>query len=112
MPKLDLTVPADVLSDDAKQKLARDLGATLLKAEGAPDTEFFRSITWAHIHELPADAIQTPDGVAEPHVVVDVTVPDGALSDRRRGVPWWTRPPSMSPRRPAGGRRPGFASGS
>ena len=86
MPKLDLTLPADLLADDAKQKLARDLGATLLKAEGAPDTDFFRSITWAHIHELPADAIQTPDGVAEPHVVVDVTVPDGALSDRRKGI--------------------------
>ena len=60
MPRLDLTLPADVLSDETEQELARDLAATLLRAEGAPDTEFFRSITWAHIHELPAEAIQTP----------------------------------------------------
>jgi len=84
MPKLDVTIPADALSEDSQQKLARDLGATLLQWEGAPDTEFFRSITWAHVHALPADAIQTPDGVAEPHVVVEVTVPSGALSERRK----------------------------
>jgi phenylpyruvate tautomerase PptA (4-oxalocrotonate tautomerase family) len=84
MPKLDLTIPADALSDDAKQQLTRDLGATLLHWEGAPDTEFFRSITWAHLHELPAEAIQTPDGVAEPHAVIEISVPDGALNDKRK----------------------------
>jgi phenylpyruvate tautomerase PptA (4-oxalocrotonate tautomerase family) len=84
MPKLDLTIPADTLSDDAKQALTRELGATLLHWEGAPDTEFFRSITWGHLHELPAEAIQTPDGIAEPHAVLEVTVPEGALSDRRK----------------------------
>jgi phenylpyruvate tautomerase PptA (4-oxalocrotonate tautomerase family) len=84
MPKLDLTIPADTLSDDAKQQLTRDLGATLLHWEGAPDTEFFRSITWAHLHELPAEAIQTPDGVAEPHAVIEISVPDGALNDKRK----------------------------
>jgi phenylpyruvate tautomerase PptA (4-oxalocrotonate tautomerase family) len=82
MPKLDLTIPADALSDDSQQELARELGATLLRWEGAPDTEFFRSITWAHVHALPADSIQTPDGIAEPHAVVEVTIPSGALSDR------------------------------
>ena len=67
MPKLDLTIPAEALSDGDQQELARELGATLLRWEGAPDTEFFRSITWAHVHPLPAESIQTPDGVAEPH---------------------------------------------
>ncbi len=84
MPKLDLTIPAEALSDDDQQQLARELGATLLRWEGAPDTEFFRSITWAHVHALPAESIQTPDGVAEPHAVVEITVPSGALSDRRK----------------------------
>ena len=84
MPKLDLTIPAEALSDDAQQELARDLGATLLRWEGAPDTEFFRSITWAHVHPLPAEAIQTPDGQAEPHAVLEVTIPQGALSERRK----------------------------
>lgn len=84
MPKLDLTIPADVLATDTKPELPRQLGAALLRWEGAPDTAFFRSITWAHLRELPAEAIQTPDGVAEPHAVVDVTVPQGALSERRK----------------------------
>ena len=84
MPRLDLTIPAETLSDDSKQQLLRDLGAALLQWEGAPDTEFFRSITWTHLHELPAESIQTPDGVAEPHAILDVTVPQGALSDRRK----------------------------
>jgi len=84
MPKLDLTIPAEALSDGDQQELARELGATLLRWEGAPDTEFFRSITWAHVLPLPAESIQTPDGVAEPHAVVDITVPSGALSDRRK----------------------------
>jgi phenylpyruvate tautomerase PptA (4-oxalocrotonate tautomerase family) len=85
MPRLDLTVPADTLSDEGKQELLRDLGAALLRAEGAPNTQFFRSITWAHLHELPAEAIQTPDGVAEPHAIIDVSVPEGALNDERKG---------------------------
>lgn len=85
MPKLDLTIPAKALSDGDQQELARELGATLLRWEGAPDTEFFRSITWAHVHALPAEAIQTPDGTAAPHAVIEVTIPSGALSDRRKG---------------------------
>ena len=84
MPRLDLTIPADTLTDEGKQELLRDLGATLLRAEGAPNTEFFRSITWTHLHELPAEAIQTPDGVAEPHAIIDVSVPDGALNEERK----------------------------
>ncbi|HEY1236779.1 MAG TPA: tautomerase family protein [Solirubrobacterales bacterium] len=84
MPRLDLTITDGVLTDEGKQELLRDLGATLLRAEGAPNTEFFRSITWAHLHELPAEAIQTPDGEAEPHAIIDVSVPEGALNDERK----------------------------
>jgi phenylpyruvate tautomerase PptA (4-oxalocrotonate tautomerase family) len=84
MPRLDLTITADVLTEEQKPELLRELGAALLHWEGAPDTEFFRSITWAHLHELPAQSIQTPDGAAEPHAILDITVPSGALSDRRK----------------------------
>jgi phenylpyruvate tautomerase PptA (4-oxalocrotonate tautomerase family) len=84
MPRLDLTITADVISEESKPELMRDLGAALLQWEGAPDTEFFRSITWAHLHELPSESIQTPNGVAEPHAILDITVPSGALSERRK----------------------------
>ena len=84
MPKLELTIPAESLAEEDRGALARDLGAALLRWEGAPDTGFFRSITWAHVHALPADAMQTPDGVADPHAVIEISVPDGALSERRK----------------------------
>jgi len=84
MPKLELTIPDSSLSEHAQQDLARDLGAALLRWEGAPDTEFFRSITWAHVHALPAASMQTPGGVADPHAVIEVSVPAGALSEKRK----------------------------
>ena len=84
MPKLELTIPAESLSDEEQGPLARDLGAALLRWEGAPDTGFFRSITWAHVHALPASSMHTPDGVADPHAVVEISVPDGALSEKRK----------------------------
>ena len=85
MPKLDLTITEGQLSDEARTELPEQLAAALLRWEGAPDTEFFRSIAWAHLHELPPAAIRTPDGEAKPHAVVEVTIPQGALSERRRG---------------------------
>jgi phenylpyruvate tautomerase PptA (4-oxalocrotonate tautomerase family) len=85
MPKVDLTFPAGALDADSKRELATNLAGALLHWEGAPDTEFFRSITWAHVHELPAGDVYTADGQAElSHFVVDVTVPAGGLSDRRK----------------------------
>ena len=64
--------------------VVRRIRAALLRSGGAPDTGFFRSITWAHVHALPASAMQTPDGVADPHAVIEISVPDGALSERRK----------------------------
>ena len=58
----------------------------MLRWEGAPDTEFFRSISWTHVHELSEGAAHTADGPAtDSQFVVEVTVPQGALSERRRG---------------------------
>ena len=70
---------------DARAKLVEDLTTSLLRAERAPDTEFFRNVTWVYVHELPEGAINaaaTP--VDEPTFRVMVTTPEGALSDRRR----------------------------
>ena len=86
MPKIDLTFSAGALSAEAKAELPAKLAATLLKWEKAPDTEFFRSISWAHVHELAPDSTHDANGPAAlAHFTVDVTTPQGALSDRRRG---------------------------
>ena len=85
MPKIDLTYSAGALSPEAKAELPGKLAATLLRWEKAPDTEFFRSISWTHVHELAADSTHDGNGPdAPPHFVIDVTTPEGALSDRRR----------------------------
>jgi phenylpyruvate tautomerase PptA (4-oxalocrotonate tautomerase family) len=85
VPRVELTYSAGALSDDAKRELPRQLAESMLRWEGAPDTDFFRAISWVHVHELAADAVFTADGPAQlSQFVVDVSVPEGGLSDRRR----------------------------
>lgn len=85
MPLMDLTLPAGVLDAETRATLIEELSATLLRAERAPDTEFFRSITWVHVHELPAgDVIAAGKPVEQPVFRVDVSIPEGALSERRK----------------------------
>jgi phenylpyruvate tautomerase PptA (4-oxalocrotonate tautomerase family) len=86
MPMIDFTYPRGALSAEGRERLLEELATRLLKAERAPDTEFFRSITWVYANEINPDAIAVggrPGG--EPRFRVQVTVPEGALSDRRKG---------------------------
>lgn len=85
MPMIDLTVPTGALEPEARESLLEELATTLLRWEGAPDTEFFRSITWVYAHEVDQAALAVggrPGG--EARFRVDVTIPEGALSDRRK----------------------------
>jgi phenylpyruvate tautomerase PptA (4-oxalocrotonate tautomerase family) len=87
MPMIDLTYPQGSIAPDAREGLLEELATKLLEAEKAPDTEFFRSITWVYANEIAADALAVggrPGG--EPRFRVQITVPDGALSDRRKGI--------------------------
>ncbi|MBN1529293.1 MAG: tautomerase family protein [Thermoleophilaceae bacterium] len=85
MPRVELTYTAGSISQDAKDHLAKQLAESMLRWEGAPDTEFFRSISWVHLHELPDGTAFTADGPAEAsQFVVDVSVPQGGLSERRK----------------------------
>jgi phenylpyruvate tautomerase PptA (4-oxalocrotonate tautomerase family) len=86
MPIMDLTYPAGTFDDDARTALADELTTVLLRAERAPNTDFFRSITWVYVHELPAGAVFAAGRpVAQPMFRLNVTVPQGALSERRKG---------------------------
>ena len=85
MPIFEVTYPEGALSVEARAKLMEDLTTALLRAERAPDTEFFRSVTWSYVHELPAGSVHAAgQPVADPTFRIDVTTPEGALSDRRR----------------------------
>ena len=43
MPIFEVTYPEGALSSDARSKLMEDLTTALLRAERAPDTEFFQA---------------------------------------------------------------------
>ena len=80
MPMIELTATAGTLTDEGRASVQRDLARALLRWEGAPDIEFFRTAAWTYLHELPAGAQVT---VADdtPRFRVDVRVPAGALND-------------------------------
>jgi phenylpyruvate tautomerase PptA (4-oxalocrotonate tautomerase family) len=85
MPVFEVTYPEGALGADARAKMMEDLTTALLRAERAPDTEFFRSITWLYLHELPAGAVRAAGRpVDAPTFRLEATTPQGALSDRRR----------------------------
>lgn len=83
MPMIQLTLPAGVLPAEARRALRDTLAATLLHWEGAPDDTFFRAQAWARIDEVPGADFGAL-GDERPRFRVDVTVPEGALSERRR----------------------------
>jgi phenylpyruvate tautomerase PptA (4-oxalocrotonate tautomerase family) len=85
MPPMDLTFPAGTFDGAARASLPGELTSVLLRAERAPDTDFFRSITWLYMNERPEGAVfQAGRPVEQPTIRLDVTVPQGALSDRRK----------------------------
>jgi phenylpyruvate tautomerase PptA (4-oxalocrotonate tautomerase family) len=83
MPMIRLTSPASALTEQGRQSIQRDLAAVLLRWEGAPDTTFFRAQAWSYLVELPEGAQTTAEDAA-PRFLVEVTVPQGALSERRK----------------------------
>jgi phenylpyruvate tautomerase PptA (4-oxalocrotonate tautomerase family) len=86
VPVFELTYPEGALEPDARAQLLDDLTTALLRAERAPETQFFRDITWSYVHELPAGSVLAAGRPVDqrPTFKLDVTTPEGALSDRRR----------------------------
>ena len=82
MPMIDVKFPTGSLDADTRARLADRLTTNLLEWEKAPDNELTRSITWVYFHE--AGFYVGGPQAASPHYHVLVTVPDGALSDRRK----------------------------
>lgn len=83
MPMIELTVPEGTLSTQDADRLLDDLSSCLRRWEQAPDTTFFRQITWAYLHEVTPQRVRV-DGTAAPRYRVEVTVPDGVFSQRRK----------------------------
>lgn len=87
MPMMELTYPTGALTAHAKDTLPGELSTILLAAEKAPNTAFVRSITWAYLHELASEAVLVAGKPTTlPTFRLDVTVPQGALSERRKAL--------------------------
>jgi phenylpyruvate tautomerase PptA (4-oxalocrotonate tautomerase family) len=85
MPLMDLTYPEGTIDAETREAMVDDLTTVLLRAERAPDTQFFRDIAWVHVHELPGEhMLAAGKPIDRPVVKLEVTTPEGALSDRRR----------------------------
>lgn len=85
MPVFEITYPQGALEPEARAKLLDELTTAILHAERAPDGEFFRGVTWGYVNELPAGSvIAAGKPVEKPTFKLDLTTPEGALSDRRR----------------------------
>ncbi|HMU27217.1 MAG TPA: 4-oxalocrotonate tautomerase [Solirubrobacterales bacterium] len=81
---MELTYEEGALTPEARDQLVENLTTNLLKAEGAPNTEFFRSVTWVLINERPAALTYAGDKPGAGVVKLDVITPEGALNDDRR----------------------------
>jgi phenylpyruvate tautomerase PptA (4-oxalocrotonate tautomerase family) len=85
MPLIDLTYPEGAIDASTRDQLVEDLMGDLLSAERAPDTQFFRDVTWVFVHEIPGEHVYTAGRpVEKPIFKIEATTPEGALSDRRR----------------------------
>ncbi|WP_194818375.1 tautomerase family protein [Nocardia sp. XZ_19_385] len=86
MPFVELFVPKDSLDPEQREKIGEQLVSEVMLAEGAPDTEAARSISWLVVNEIDAWFVggrRLPAG-EKPKYVVRVGVPAGSMNDEKR----------------------------
>jgi phenylpyruvate tautomerase PptA (4-oxalocrotonate tautomerase family) len=80
MPMIDFTYQQGALEPQALETAVEKLGQALLRAEGAPENERTRAVSWTFVHELPVGAIYAGGAPAEqPYYRVQLTPPEGTL---------------------------------
>jgi len=86
MPFIRVSVPTGVLNDNQKAALAEKLTVEIMKIEtDGYDTPGFRAISALVLDEVPTGAwFIGGDSEAGPAAVVEIRVPQGALSTERR----------------------------
>lgn len=83
MPLVEITVPAGSVPPESIGSLQRNVAGSVLKWMGLPDTDFFTSATWVHVHEIPAERASTGRAGTDPGFVVVVTAIEGFLTPER-----------------------------
>jgi phenylpyruvate tautomerase PptA (4-oxalocrotonate tautomerase family) len=81
MPMIDVYAAADLFPADADRRLAEELAAALLKAEGVVNPgPTHTNNTGAYIHRLPASAVNTAAQGNARTVRVQIVTPPGVLN--------------------------------
>ncbi|GAA3157946.1 hypothetical protein [Nonomuraea salmonea] len=86
MPFVELFVPKGSLDEESHEAIGGRLVSEVMLAEGAPDTEVARSISWLVVNEIDAWFVggrRVPAG-EQPRYVVRVGVPAGSMDDGKR----------------------------
>jgi phenylpyruvate tautomerase PptA (4-oxalocrotonate tautomerase family) len=86
MPFVELFAPKGALAGERGRRATSTLVSEVMKAEGAPDTQAARDISWLVVTEPDAWFVGG-EAVAErepPRYVVRVSVPAGSLDDPKR----------------------------
>ncbi|MFI6515374.1 4-oxalocrotonate tautomerase family protein [Spirillospora sp. NPDC050679] len=87
MPFVELFVPTGSLGQERREEIGGRLVSEVMIAEGAPDTEAARAISWLVVNEVDAWFVggrRLPAG-EKPKYVVRVGVPAGSMNDDKRG---------------------------
>lgn len=86
MPFVELFVPKGSLDKEHREKIGGRLVSEVMLAEGAPETEAARAISWLVVNEIDAWFVggrRLPAG-EKPKYVVRVGVPAGSINDDKR----------------------------
>ncbi|MGR6917398.1 tautomerase family protein [[Actinomadura] parvosata] len=86
MPFVELFVPKGTLDQEHRDRIGGRLVSEVMIAEGAPDNEAARSISWLVVNEIDAWFVggrPLPAG-EKPKYVVRVGVPAGSMNDDKR----------------------------
>jgi len=86
MPFVEVFTPKGAISSEARTEIAEALVGEVMRAEGAPDNEAARSISWLLWHEIDEWWVGASrlDGSEPVRYVVRVGVPAGSLDHWKR----------------------------
>jgi len=85
MPIIDITMPENALSDQAKALLPEKLGQIALGYEGLKGSRFAEEFTWLYTHELPAKNVtQVAGPLQKPIYRIRFTTLETLLDDERK----------------------------